>query len=245
MIGPERHASAIALLVAVAVAPACADDGAATPGPSGAAVAGVEVPDGFAVTEVVTGLVGPTQIALLSDGRLVVAQLDGGEGDGTGQIVVVDPASDGSRPCCSTTSSTPTGVAVLGDEVWVMEQRRLSRGPLTGGELTTVLDDLPFNGRSEGSLTATDDGRILYDTSGTIDGVDAAAGLGRPVVDRAGWPAVAGRHGLQARVRQDVRRRRHAVGDRDVGRHLRRGTCAGRAGGRRAGRRLRLAAVHR
>ncbi|MET0324359.1 MAG: glucose sorbosone dehydrogenase [Ilumatobacteraceae bacterium] len=175
-IGPRTARVVIALVAAATVLAACADDGSVTPGSADGKAADVEVPEGFSVTEVVTGLVGPTQITVLSDGRLVVAQLNGGERDGTGQIVVFDPGAEEEPTVLYDELVAPTGVAVFGDEVWVMEQRRLSSGPLVGGELTTVLDDLPFNGRSEGSLTATDDGRLLYDTSGTLDGVDAAPG---------------------------------------------------------------------
>jgi glucose/arabinose dehydrogenase len=162
-------------VVAAAAAAGCGDDGSPD-GAGGSTVDGVEVPEGFTVSEVVGGLVGPTQIVPLADGRIVVAQLAGGEGAGTGQVLVVDPASEEPPTVLFDGLLTPTGVAVLDQEVWVMEQRQLSRGPLTGGELTPVLTDLPFNGRSEGSLTATDDGEILYDTSGTLDGVDAATG---------------------------------------------------------------------
>ncbi|MEJ7722618.1 MAG: hypothetical protein WKF58_20320 [Ilumatobacteraceae bacterium] len=72
----------------------------------------------------------------------------------------------------------PTGVVQVGDEVWVMEQRRLSHGPTTGGELIVEQDDLPFNGRSEGTLSIDPDERVLYNTSGSIDGTEAAAGSG-------------------------------------------------------------------
>jgi glucose/arabinose dehydrogenase len=167
----------LAAVALVTVAAGCGadggDDGSSAPG---RVVDGFTVPDGFTVTELVGGLVGPTQIVPLTDGRIVVAQLAGGEAAGTGQVLVVDPGSGADPQVLFEGLRTPTGVAVLDDEVWVMEQRQLSHGPLAGGALTPVLTDLPYNGRSEGSLTATDDGRILYDTSGTLDGVGAADG---------------------------------------------------------------------
>ncbi|MBA3604891.1 MAG: glucose sorbosone dehydrogenase, partial [Acidimicrobiia bacterium] len=129
-----------------------------------------------------TGLRGPTQFVVRDDDTVIIAQLNGEEGGGTGQVVAVAPDDDGvadAEPAVLFESlDKPTGVEVLGDQIWVMEKRRLSSGPIDGGELTTVLDELPFNGRSEGTLTATDDGRLLYDTSGTLDGVNPADGAG-------------------------------------------------------------------
>lgn len=140
---------------------------------------GVDVPEGFTVTEVVDGLVGPTQLVVEEGGTWVVAHLNGPEGGASGQVLRIDPDQPTADPDVLFDGLTsPTGVAVLGDEIWVMEQRRLSQGPLTGGSLTTVLDELPYNGRSEGTLTATPEGTLLYDTSGAIDGDAAAEGSG-------------------------------------------------------------------
>jgi hypothetical protein len=57
-------------------------------------------------------------------------------------------------------------VAVAGDALWIMERTRLVTAPLAGGATTVVRDDLPTNGRSNGSLTVLADGRLLFDTSG-------------------------------------------------------------------------------
>jgi glucose/arabinose dehydrogenase len=165
----------IRLALAAVLLVACADDGSDGP-PADPSVTGITVPDGFTVHEVVTGLVGPTQLAVAGDGTFVVGQLDGGEGAGTGQVLRIDPRHPDDRTVLLDDLLTPTGVAVVGDELWVMERRRLTRGSLDGGARTTVADDLAFNGRSEGSLTATSDGAVLYDTSGALDDGVAAAG---------------------------------------------------------------------
>lgn len=107
-----------------------------------------------------------------------MAQLNGGENDGTGQVLLVDLRNDRAPTVLFDGLLKPTGVAMVGDEIWVMEQRTLSRGAVGGGEREVVLDELPFNGRSEGTLTATPDGRLLYNTSGTVTGTAAAAGSG-------------------------------------------------------------------
>ena len=147
----------------------CGSDGAET-------VDEVTVPDGYDVTEIATDLTGPTQIVRAPDGRLLAAHLNGGEGSTNGQVLAID--DDDESTVLFEGLRKPTGVAVVGDEIWVMEERRLSRGQLDGGDLEVVLDELPYNGRSEGTLTATPDDRLLYNTSGTVRDKAAADGSG-------------------------------------------------------------------
>ncbi len=121
----------------------------------------------------IDGLSGPTQLAIDSDGSWWVAQLAGGENDGTGQIVRVDPDDLDAPPVVILDGlDKPTGLALFSGELWVMERDRLSRGPidgaLDGSDRTVVADDLPTNGRSEGTLTVDGD-RLLFDTSGRSD----------------------------------------------------------------------------
>lgn len=143
-------------------------------------VEGVDVPDGFVVGELVTRLDRPTQIALAPDGSLVIAQLAGGERDGTGQVVRVDPTNPSSDPEVLVDGLlAPTGVAIVDGELWVMERNTLTRGPLDGGDRIVVAADLPFNGRSNGTLTVLDDGRVLFDTSGSERDGQVLEGSGR------------------------------------------------------------------
>jgi len=135
----------------------------------------VTVPDGFEVTVLVGDLAQPTQIVLDGD-DVIVAQLDGGEGEGTGEVLRISLAEPSEREVLVDDLLKPTGVAVLDGELWVMEERTLSRGPVGGGDREVVLADLPFNGRSEGTLTVSPDGQLLYNTSGTISGLGAAPG---------------------------------------------------------------------
>jgi glucose/arabinose dehydrogenase len=132
------------------------------------------------VSVVVDGLDRPTQMSSGPDGLLVVAQLAGGENDATGEIVAVDVAA-GTRRVIADGLDKPTGVLWDDGVLWVMVRQGLVRfewadssGP--AGEPETVLDDLPFNGRSEGTLTALDDGRFLYATTGTLTGDAPATG---------------------------------------------------------------------
>ncbi len=156
--------SAVAFLaVAVVAAAGCADDGPGAAAPTVAASSfGVEL----RAETVQTGLVGPTQIADDGRGGYVVAELNGDEGDGTGRVLHLD-GLPGDPVVLVDGLLTPTGVAVDGDLLWIMERRTLSVAPLDRPDAREiVLDDLPFNGRSEGTISPAPGGGILFDTSG-------------------------------------------------------------------------------
>lgn len=159
--------------LALGVLAGCGDDDGVTGGDDTSVDVGL--PDGYEATVLVDGLVGPTQVSVGPEGALLVAQLNGPEGSTDGEVLSV-PADGGEPTVLFDGLDTPTGVILVGDEVWVMERRSLSRGPATGGALTPVVEDLPFNGRSEGSLGVTPEGAVLYDTSGAIEGDGAADG---------------------------------------------------------------------
>lgn len=149
--------------VALLTAAACSEDGGTS------RVDGVDAADGFAVGIVVDDLSGPTQIAADGAGGFVVAELNGGEDDGTGRVLRYRELSNGGGEVLVDGLLTPTGVTVDADgTLWIMEQRRLTAGPLDDpGDRTVVLDEMPFNGRSQGTLTALEGGGVLYDTSGS------------------------------------------------------------------------------
>jgi len=171
--------------------------------PAAGASGGDAVPvaaEGYAVERVVDGLDGPTQVVEGPDGRLWVGQLAGAEGAGEGQVVAVEPGS-GETEVLLEGLAKPTGIAVLDGHLWVMEERSLGRAPVDDdgavGALEVVLDGLPNNGRSEGTLTVTPDGTLLYDTSGTLAEGTAAAGSGTlfeldPAVPGAPEPVATG-----------------------------------------------------
>ena len=170
---PSRTAIAVAAVFAGAVLAGLAgcsssDDEADGGGDAGSGD-GADPPVG--TTVIVDDLTAPTQITEGPDGSLLVAQLNGPEGQPTGQVLEVDIES-GERRVLLEGLDTPTGVLWLGDRLWVMQRRSLvsaewdGEGDPSATEL--VLDELPFNGRSEGTLTALPDGRILYETSGAI-----------------------------------------------------------------------------
>ncbi len=107
------------------------------------------------------------------DGDLWVAQLAGDENVGQGQVVAVSLTS-GEQRVLLTGLFKPTGIAVLANALWIAAGRDLLRAPLsdTGqlGVVETILKDLPFNGRSEGTLTVSPAGRLIFETSGQRNG---------------------------------------------------------------------------
>lgn len=94
-----------------------------------------------------------------------------------------DPDSDrrgaDDRVVLQTGLDKPTGIAVIDDSLWIMERDQLSVTSLTpGAPRTVVLSDLPNNGRSQGTLTVTPDGALLFATSGRRQGPDPVDGSG-------------------------------------------------------------------
>ena len=131
-----------------------------------AAACGTTADASFVVEVVVEGLDRPTQLAV-ADEAWFVAHLNGGEAAATGQVLRLDPTDPAAAPVVVVDGlRKPTGVAVFAGELWIMEERRLTRGPLDGGSRTVVVDEMAFNGRSQGTLTVDGD-RLLFDTSGT------------------------------------------------------------------------------
>jgi len=164
-----------ALWICVAAAAALVTAGCAADDPGLPEIARAE---GIDIAVVIDDLQGPTQLSVAPDGSYLLAQLAGTENEGSGQVVQIDPDS-GAQIVLFDGLDKPTGVAVRGDEVWVMESDQLSRGPRSGGELTLVAEDLPNNGRSEGTLTITPDGDVLYNTSGRKRGANVVPDSGR------------------------------------------------------------------
>ena len=176
-----RSSDTLARCVVVAV---LCFSGCTTSGSPGAGSATVSVDEHASEpTVVVDGLDHPTQIANGPGATLLVAQLAGGENDRSGEVVVVDVAA-GTRRIVLRDLDKPTGVLWDRGVLWVMVRRGIVRADwpdaaADAGPTAVVLQDLPYNGRSEGTLTLLDDGRILYETSGNIIGGTVEEGSGR------------------------------------------------------------------
>ncbi len=135
---------------------------------------------GFAGEILVEGLNGPTQLVVADDDSdWWVAQLAGGENDRSGQVLRIDPGARDAVPELMLEGlDKPTGLALFAGELWVMERDRLTRGPIggliDGSDRVVVIDQLPNNGRSQGTLTVDGD-RLLYNTSGRLEDDDTPA----------------------------------------------------------------------
>ncbi|MDW3177575.1 MAG: glucose sorbosone dehydrogenase [Acidimicrobiia bacterium] len=120
---------------------------------------------------VVEGFEFPTQLFIGAE-HWYLAQLSGAENDATGTVVRIDPNDVSAEPELVLEGlDKPTGVAVFADELWVMERRRLTRGPLDGSTREVVVDEMAFNGRSQGTLTV-DGERLLFNTSGSLRSIE-------------------------------------------------------------------------
>ena len=143
----------------------------------------VGVADGLTIEVVVEELDGPTQFVVPNDERLFVAVINGGEDDQQGQVLRIDIAS-GDRHIVADGLDKPTGLAILGFDLWIMERNQLSLLNVDGRQLVrrsprAIVTDLPNNGRSEGTLTRAPDNHLLFNTSGSKRGADVVEGSGR------------------------------------------------------------------
>jgi glucose/arabinose dehydrogenase len=115
----------------------------------------------------------PTQF-LVEGNYLWLAQLNGGENENQGQVLRLD-LSSGQQTVIVEGLDKPTGIALLNGMLWIATRDELLRmNPDQPDSLVMVLTSLPHNGRSNGTLTVTPDGRLLYETSG--NGNDPASG---------------------------------------------------------------------
>ena len=140
---------------------------------------GIVVADGYELAVVTDGFDRPTQLTRTGAGDLVVTELAGAENDATGRLLLVDGDDLTNRTVLQTGLDKPTGVAVIDDQVWLMERERLAITSLdVDAPIETVAGELPNNGRSQGTLTVGPAGELLFDTSGRKRGAERTAGSG-------------------------------------------------------------------
>lgn len=160
-----------ALLAVVLFIPSCSS--------SPETVDGISVDGDFDITVFAEGFNGPTQMVFGPNGDLYVAELNGGENDATGRILRLSVDDPSQRAVLQQNLDKPTGLAVFDDQLWIMERDRLSVTTLDADAPREVIaEDLPNNGRSEGTLTTTSDGGLYYNTSGSKRGPDRVPGSG-------------------------------------------------------------------
>lgn len=131
---------------------------------------------GFSAERYTSGLRNPTAMAWGRDKKLYVTQLNGGEEDRTGQVVRFDgPAT--TPVVLLDKLYKPTGLTWRNDELWIVSGRDILQTKATDTGLaapTTVIKDLPYNGRSNGQIDVLLDGRLIFETSGGSDPNSAA-----------------------------------------------------------------------
>lgn len=141
--------------------------------------AGLTLPLDYEATVIIRDLHGPTQMILGPDQRLWLTQLAGAENAGQGQVVAVS-LETGEQQMLLEGLTKPTGLAILADALWIAAGRDLLRAPLNAAgapdRVETILTELPFNGRSQGTLTVNPAGHLLFETSGRRNGNQASAG---------------------------------------------------------------------
>lgn len=159
------------LILAIAGA-ACGSSSAELP-------AGVSVAAGHQLTIVTTGFDRPTQLAFTPAGDLILGALTGGENEASGSVILALAPDFEDRTILQSGLDKPTGVAVIGTDLWIMQRDSLAVTTLgPDAELTIVAADLPNNGRSEGTLTVAPDGALLFDTAGRKRGAVRTEGSG-------------------------------------------------------------------
>ena len=124
-----------------------------------------DLADGFTAVSLSYQFRGPTQFFIDHD-TLWVAHLNGGEGAVEGQVLQIDLAS-GEETVVLEKLDKPTGITLLDEAIWVATRDELLRAPLDNLKaVEAVLTGLPNNGRSNGTLTVTPNGTLLYEVSG-------------------------------------------------------------------------------
>ena len=131
---------------------------------------------------VVDELNGPTQFVDGPNGWLVVAEINGGEDEQQGRVLAVNLKTKERRVLLGRLDK-PTGVAWHDGWLWVQESRQLVRAAWPDatsdvGPKQVLEGDLPSNGRSEGTLTVTPKGGIIYELSGEKIGFTPLPGSG-------------------------------------------------------------------
>jgi len=139
---------------------------------------GLQLANGYTATRYATNLLGPSALAWgpapdpLTKGprRLYIAQMNGAENAGTGQILAF--AEPNAAPVVIASNlQKPTGLTWLNNALYVVAYRSLLR--LTDSDADGTLDrtetlvaDVPFNGRSLGQVDVGPDGRLYFESTG-------------------------------------------------------------------------------
>ncbi len=129
----------------------------------------ITLPAGYAAEVVDRGLNLPTHLAYGPDGALYVTQLNGGENDGSGQVVRIAKPGDTPQVVLDHLLK-PTGLAWVGNDLYIVARNTILLSHDQDGTFSTpqpLFKDLPFNGRSNGQIFVGPDGMLYFQSTGT------------------------------------------------------------------------------
>ena len=151
----------------------------------------LEVAEGWTIELVRDDLEQPTQLALHADGeRVLVAELSGEEEQGTGRVRDLGVGGTADAPQVVLEDLTlPTGLAAVDERtLLVQEGRDVVRWDVVEDgepERSVLAGGLPWNGRSQGTLTIFGDGFVLHSATHEGEEPDLVEGSGAVYVTPA------------------------------------------------------------
>jgi glucose/arabinose dehydrogenase len=136
-----------------------------TPNP----LTGLTLPSGYTASQVASHLNSPTHLAIGPDGALYLTQLNGGENDGTGQVVRFKTPNAPPEVVLEGLMK-PTGLTWVGSDLYIVARNNVLLSHVdTAGQFSkpeTVFADLPYNTRSEGQIFTGPDGNLYFQSTG-------------------------------------------------------------------------------
>jgi glucose/arabinose dehydrogenase len=133
---------------------------------------GLTLPTGWRSEVLIGGLSQPTHAAFAPDGSLYIAQLNGAENAGRGQVLRLRPDSGTGSPPTIVLSDLlkPTGLAWADGALYLVAREAvLVSRPNAGGALGTpelAAGPFAFNGRSNGQIAVGPDGLLYFQSTG-------------------------------------------------------------------------------
>ena len=128
------------------------------------------LPAGYQAEVIASGLNYPTHLAYGPDGALYVTQLyNPDENASVGQVVRIGQPGDPPQVMLQNLLK-PTGLAWAGNDLYIVARNSILLSHFQNGQLSapqTIIDNLPFNGRSNGQIFLGPDKLLYFQSTGT------------------------------------------------------------------------------
>lgn len=164
----EESMRVLSYVVVIALLSACGTGAPGTAQSITDATTGLTLQAGYHAEIVARGLNAPTHAAVGPEGALYLTQLNGGENDGTGQVVRIKAA--GATPEIMLDGLfKPTGLTFAGGALYVVAGNNVLVSRARGAQFeppTPLFKDLPYNGRSNGQIALGPDGLLYFQSTG-------------------------------------------------------------------------------